>query len=84
MPHTLAALTRGEISEWRATLVVRETATLSHADRAQVDRELDGHLVDLPVEVETPTGQMHLSRAPDPPGARPYPQRLDLYFTSAA
>lgn len=27
MPHTLAALTRGEISEWRATLVVRETAS---------------------------------------------------------
>lgn len=47
MPHTLAALTRGEISEWRATLVVRETATLSRADRAQVDRELDGYLVGL-------------------------------------
>jgi hypothetical protein len=40
MPHTLAALTRGEISEWRATLVVRETATLSKAHRAQVDTEL--------------------------------------------
>ena len=40
MPHTLAALERGLISEWRATLVVRETAGLSRADRRQVDREL--------------------------------------------
>ena len=29
MPHTLAALTAGHISEWRATLLVRETACLS-------------------------------------------------------
>lgn len=40
LPHTLAALTRGEISEWAATLVARETAVLSRADRAQVDAEL--------------------------------------------
>ena len=44
MPHTLAALTRGDISEWRATLVARETATLSKAHRAQVDTELTGQL----------------------------------------
>jgi hypothetical protein len=44
MPHTLAALTRGEISEWRATLVARETATLSRAHRAEVDSELAGQL----------------------------------------
>jgi hypothetical protein len=46
MPRTLAALTRGEISEWRATLVVRETAVLSRVHRAQVDRELAGRLAD--------------------------------------
>src|SRR5687768_2505769 len=40
MPHTLAALARGEISEWRATIMVRETATLSVADRAVVDARL--------------------------------------------
>ena len=45
MPHTLAALTRGEITEWRATLVARETAVLSLADREQVDAELAGQLV---------------------------------------
>lgn len=40
LPETLAALTRGDISEWAATLVARETAVLSRAHRAEVDREL--------------------------------------------
>jgi Domain of unknown function (DUF222)/HNH endonuclease len=40
MPHTLAALETGQLSEWRATLLVRETACLSAADRAAVDEEL--------------------------------------------
>ncbi len=44
LPHTHAALTRGDISEWRATLIVRETATLCREDRIQVDRELAGQL----------------------------------------
>lgn len=44
MPHTLEALTRGEVSEWRATLVVRETATLSRPDRIRADVELAGRL----------------------------------------
>jgi len=44
LPHTLAALTRGDISEWRATVVARETAVLSRAHRIQVDRELAGKL----------------------------------------
>ncbi len=40
MPHTLRALERGEVSEWRATLMVRETACLSRTDRTTVDAEL--------------------------------------------
>jgi hypothetical protein len=40
LPHTLAALTRGDITEWRATLVARETAVLSRAHRIRVDTEL--------------------------------------------
>lgn len=40
MPTTMAALAAGEISEWRATLVARETACLSRADRGTVDAEL--------------------------------------------
>ena len=40
MPHTMAALTSGVISEWRATIVVRETAVLNAADRREVDARL--------------------------------------------
>ncbi|GIU56837.1 HNH endonuclease signature motif containing protein [Arthrobacter sp. NicSoilC12] len=40
MPHTLAALQTGQLNEWRATLLVRETACLSAADRAAVDADL--------------------------------------------
>ena len=47
MPHTHDLLTRGEISEWRATLVVRETAVLSLEHRQQVDAELAEQLPHL-------------------------------------
>ncbi|PRB34295.1 HNH endonuclease [Arthrobacter sp. MYb23] len=40
MPHTLAALESGQLNEWRATLLVRETACLSVDDRCAVDEEL--------------------------------------------
>lgn len=40
MPHTLEALETGQLNEWRATLLVRETACLSAADRCAVDDEL--------------------------------------------
>ncbi|MFF1386155.1 HNH endonuclease [Arthrobacter sp. NPDC058288] len=40
MPHTLAGLQSGQLNEWRATLLVRETACLSAADRSAVDEEL--------------------------------------------
>ena len=40
MPRTLAALESGQLKEWRATLIVKETGTLSAADRAAVDEEL--------------------------------------------
>jgi hypothetical protein len=46
MPHTLAALTEGRISEWAATVLVRETATLSVEHRAEVDRRLAPHLTE--------------------------------------
>ena len=42
MPCTLSALSEGRISEWRATLLVRETACLSVEDRMLVDREVAG------------------------------------------
>ncbi|MFW5471172.1 HNH endonuclease, partial [Knoellia sp. CPCC 206435] len=40
LPMTMAALERGEISERRATIVVRETACLSRERRGEVDRRL--------------------------------------------
>lgn len=40
MPHTLASLQTGQLNEWRATLLVRETACLSSSDRSAVDEEL--------------------------------------------
>ncbi|TFV60540.1 HNH endonuclease [Mycobacterium sp. PS03-16] len=40
MPHTMAALESGQLSEWRATLIVRESACLSVDDRRTLDAEL--------------------------------------------
>lgn len=40
MPHTLAALESGVLSEWRATLIVRESACLNVEDRRTLDAEL--------------------------------------------
>lgn len=40
MPHTLSALERGVLSEWRATIIVRESACLEVADRRALDAEL--------------------------------------------
>lgn len=40
MPHTLAALEVGALSEWRATIAVRESACLDVEDRRRLDAEL--------------------------------------------
>ncbi|NMR31575.1 DUF222 domain-containing protein [Arthrobacter sp. SF27] len=40
MPHTYTALAEGRLNEWRATILVRETACLSVEDRRRVDQEL--------------------------------------------
>jgi hypothetical protein len=40
MPHTRRGLRAGAISEWRATIIARETACLSRADRREVDRRV--------------------------------------------
>jgi hypothetical protein len=40
MPHTLAALEHGVLSEWRATIVARESACLDVEDRRTLDAEL--------------------------------------------
>ncbi len=43
MPCTLAALRGGRITEWRTTMLARETACLSLSDRRRIDRELAGN-----------------------------------------
>ncbi|MCX6469196.1 MAG: DUF222 domain-containing protein [Corynebacteriales bacterium] len=40
MPHTRAALASGALTEWRATILVRETAHLTPHDRGEIDRRL--------------------------------------------
>ncbi len=40
LPHTMAAWTAGRVDEYRVTLVARETACLSLADRLRIDAEL--------------------------------------------
>lgn len=40
LPHTESALHDGAISEWRATIIARETACLSREDRAEVDQRI--------------------------------------------
>lgn len=44
MPHTLAALTEGRISEWVATSVCREVICLSADDRRRVDESIKDRL----------------------------------------
>ncbi len=44
MPHTRVALATGRITEWKATVLARETACLSRADRGEVDRQIAGDL----------------------------------------
>jgi hypothetical protein len=48
MPHTLAALKAGALSEWRATLIVRESACLDLAHRRLLDARMcaDQHALD--------------------------------------
>ncbi len=42
LPHTWAAFSTGRITEWRATLMARETACLALEQRLEIDRRLAG------------------------------------------
>jgi hypothetical protein len=52
MPHTHALLGAGQISEWTATVLVRETAILTREDRRVVDERL------CAMRLDTTTGQI--------------------------
>ncbi|SDP34364.1 protein of unknown function [Pedococcus dokdonensis] len=47
LPHTMEHLAAGSVSEWRATIVCRETACLSPEDRGAVDEALATELPGL-------------------------------------
>lgn len=47
LPNCLAALERGEVSEWRVTCIARETAHLDREDRRTVDAELGPRLKEM-------------------------------------
>lgn len=67
LPHTMTAFRAGRVSEWRATILARETGCLDLADRLTVDRALAGD----PAELER-RGDRQLGDA-----ARTMAQRLD-------
>ncbi|NUL49538.1 DUF222 domain-containing protein, partial [Cellulosimicrobium funkei] len=62
MPHTLAALTRGAISEWKATIMCRETAWLPVQARRQVDELMAGRLEELGVKKLAGVARAHAQR----------------------
>jgi Domain of unknown function (DUF222) len=47
MPHTLAALECGALSEWRATLIVKQSAYLDVEDRRRLDGEMCADVASL-------------------------------------
>ena len=47
LPRTMAVFAAGDISEWRASLLARETACLSRDDRGVVDAELGDRLAEF-------------------------------------
>lgn len=63
MPHTLAALETGQLNEWRATLLVKETTCLSAEDRAPSMRN----------SPRTPAPSPAWATAPSPPRPKPQP-----------
>ena len=63
LPFVLAALRAGRITEWRATLIARETACLELEDRRLVDVELGADLDELETMGERELTQKVRARA---------------------
>lgn len=63
LPFTLAALRSGRITEWRATLIARETACLDRNDRRLVDAEIAGDRDELEAMGERELTQRVRARA---------------------
>lgn len=63
MPHTLAALNAGVLTEWRATILVRETAHLILVLRREDGRRRPRHRRDDPDRATTPQCRSTRDRA---------------------
>ncbi|NCD19884.1 MAG: DUF222 domain-containing protein, partial [Actinobacteria bacterium] len=68
LPHTRAKLTDGKVSEWRASIVLKETESLTPAGRRHVDEQLAPHLSGLGDRRLTRRARA-LAQAYDPDGA---------------
>ena len=68
MPHTMAAFRAGRITEWRATILVRETACLALPERRHVDAALarDAHALEQMGDREVVSAVRRLAAELDP------------------
>ena len=81
LPHTWAAWRDGRITEWKATLVARETACLTREDRAAVDAAVAGDPTgwsamgdrELAVACQKEAYRLDPESLRHPPPARPRP-----------
>ena len=71
LPHTLAALEAGEVSEWRAQVIVTETATLTSEQRTLVDAEVVGPLVTPATPGTSASRSVPWATASSPVGSAP-------------
>lgn len=78
LPETFELLRRGRVSTWVATLVVRETGALRPPDRAQVDAQLAGELVNMsPRQAEIAARRRSYAIDPESPLRRAPTSRRD-------
>ncbi len=68
LPQTLTAMSRGGVSEWRATLVARETACLDADTRRAIDERIADHLAEWG-DAQTVREVRRLAYAVDPGSA---------------
>lgn len=76
MPHTMAALSAGVLSEWRATIMVRETGWLPVEGRRHVDAVLADRLTGLG-DRRLAAEARRLAQAWDPAGAVSHLARVE-------
>ncbi|MGM0384925.1 MAG: DUF222 domain-containing protein [Actinomycetota bacterium] len=76
LPHTMDKLTAGQVTEWRAGIVLKETESLTPEGRRHVDEQLAPHLTQLGDRRLTRRARA-LAQAYDPDGAAERYQRAE-------